>query len=53
MLLRGMQFHFTRELLERRFDPEELAEYTRRLTAEQARQMDRALPAAVPPGRRC
>ena len=38
VLLRGMQFHFTRELLERRFDPEELAEYTRRLTAEQARQ---------------
>ena len=30
-------------MLERRFDPEELAEYTRRLTAEQARQMDRAL----------
>ena len=26
VLLRGMQFHFTRELLERRFTPEELAE---------------------------
>lgn len=33
VLLRGMQFHFTRELLERRFTPEELAEYTRELTA--------------------
>ena len=43
VLLRGMQFHFTPAMLERRFDPEELAEYTRRLTAEQARQMDRAL----------
>ena len=39
VLLRGMQFHFTPAMLERRFDPEELAEYTRRLTAEQARQM--------------
>ena len=43
VLLEGMQFHFTPAMLERRFDPEELAEYTRRLTAEQARQMDRAL----------
>lgn len=43
VLLRGMQFHFTPAMLERRFDPEELAEYTRQLTAEQARQMDRAL----------
>ena len=43
VLLEGMQFHFTPAMLERRFDPEELSEYTRRLTAEQARQMDRAL----------
>ena len=33
VLLEGMQFHFTPAMLERRFDPEELAEYTRRLTA--------------------
>lgn len=38
VLLRGMQFHFTRELLERRFTPEELAEYTRELTAAHARR---------------
>ena len=48
VLLRGMQFHFTRELLERRFTPEELAEYTRRLTAEQARRMDGHLRALYP-----
>lgn len=45
-----MQFHFTPAMLERRFDPEELAEYTRRLTAEQARQMDRALRRQYPRG---
>ena len=31
VLLRGMQFHFTRELLERRFTPEELAEFGRKV----------------------
>ena len=40
VLLRGMQFHFTPAMLERRFDPEELAEYTRELTAAHARRMD-------------
>lgn len=48
VLLRGMQFHFTRELLERRFTPEELAEYTRELTAAHARRMDEHLRALYP-----
>ena len=48
VLLRGMQFHFTRELLERRFTPEELAEYTRELTAAHARRMDGHLRALYP-----
>ena len=48
VLLRGMQFHFTPAMLERRFDPEELAEYTRELTAAHARRMDEHLRALYP-----
>ena len=47
VLLEGMQFHFTPAMLERRFDPEELAEYTRRLTAEQGRIIERGDHAAL------
>lgn len=48
VLLEGMQFHFTPAMLERRFDPEELAEYTRELTAAHARRMDEHLRALYP-----
>ena len=48
VLLRGMQFHFTPAMLERRFTPEELAEYTRELTAAHARRMDEHLRALYP-----
>ena len=48
VLLRGMQFHLTPAMLERRFDPEELAEYTRELTAAHARRMDEHLRALYP-----
>lgn len=48
VLLEGMQFHFTPAMLERRFDPEELAEYTRELTAAHARRMDGHLRALYP-----
>lgn len=52
VLLRGMQFHFTPAMLERRFDPEELAEYTRQLTAEQAGRWTGPCGGSTP-GRRC
>lgn len=39
IVLRGLQFHFTPELLARRFPPEELAEYCRALLARHARRM--------------
>lgn len=53
VLLEGMQFHFTPAMLERRFDPEELAEYTRRLTGGAGPGRWTGPCGGSTPGRRC
>lgn len=46
--LQGLQFHFTPERLERRFQPDELAEYCRRFMSRQSRRMAEHLAARYP-----